>query len=130
MGFWIFMFIMSLLTPISITIFGVIFVKSPPKKINDLYGYRTSMSMKNSDTWLFAHNHCGKLWCISGFVMLALTVIAMSVMLWLLGAKTDTVGLYGGIVCGIQLIAIFIPLIFTEKALKMNFDKDGNRREK
>ena len=28
--------------------------------VNFVFGYRTSMSMKNKDTWEFAHKYCGK----------------------------------------------------------------------
>src|ERR1700761_4819527 len=32
-------------------IVGFISIKFPPKKINQLYGYRTASSMKNQQTW-------------------------------------------------------------------------------
>ena len=35
-------------------------MKKAPKEINSVFGYRTSMSMKNKDTWEFAHKYCGK----------------------------------------------------------------------
>lgn len=44
--------------------------KRPPKKINSFYGYRTAMSMKNRETWEFAHKHCGKLWSAWGCIAL------------------------------------------------------------
>ena len=31
--------------------FWKIFMKKAPKEINSVFGYRTSMSMKNKDTW-------------------------------------------------------------------------------
>ena len=34
---------------------GLIFYFRPPKKINGLYGYRTTRSMKNPENWLFAN---------------------------------------------------------------------------
>ena len=62
MGFWIFMFAVNLLIPLVMVIFGAIFIKTAPKKINFLFGYRTERSMKNEDTWKFAHTYLGKLW--------------------------------------------------------------------
>lgn len=59
MLFWIFMLVMNLLIPISMIGFGKLFMKTTPKEINGLFGYRTSMSMKNKDTWIFAHHYCG-----------------------------------------------------------------------
>ena len=59
MGFWIFMLIMDLLLPFTMIGFGRYFMKKAPKEINSVFGYRTSMSMKNKDTWKFAHKYCG-----------------------------------------------------------------------
>ena len=82
MGFWFFMLFMNLLIPFTMIGFGKYFMKSAPGNINIVFGYRTSMSMKNQDTWEFAHEYCGKLWFKWGKITLILTVIAM---LFLLG---------------------------------------------
>ena len=58
MEFWIFMLIMDLLLPFTMIGFGRYFMKKAPKEINSVFGYRTSMSMKNKDTWEFAHKYC------------------------------------------------------------------------
>ena len=76
MGFWIFMLIMDLLLPFTMIGFGRYFTKKAPKEINSVFGYRTSMSMKNKDTWEFAHKYCGKVWYVCGMVMLPITVIS------------------------------------------------------
>ncbi len=55
-GFWIFMLIMLLLIPFSMFGLGMYFCKNIPKEINCIFGYRTSRSMKNQDTWKFAHD--------------------------------------------------------------------------
>lgn len=57
--------------------FWKIFYEKAPKEINSVFGYRTSMSMKNKDTWEFAHKYCGKVWYVCGMVMLPITVIFM-----------------------------------------------------
>jgi uncharacterized membrane protein len=117
MGFWIFMLIMDLLLPFTIIGFGRYFMKKAPKEINSVFGYRTSMSMKNKDTWEFAHKYCGKVWYVCGMVMLPITVI-----------NEDCVGSIGGIICGVQLIPLIGSILLTEIALKKNFDKNGTRR--
>ena len=61
-GFWIFMLIMDLLVPFTMIGWGKLFLDKAPKNINYTFGYRTTMSMKNQDTWQFAHKYCGKLW--------------------------------------------------------------------
>ena len=50
------------------------------------------MSMKNKDTWEFAHKYCGKVWYVCGMVMLPITVIFM---LLVIGKNEDCVGEYG-----------------------------------
>ena len=75
--------------------FGKYFMKKAPKEINSVFGYRTSMSMKNKDTWEFAHKYCGKVWYVCGMVMLPITVIFM---LLVIGKNEDCVGRMGGII--------------------------------
>ena len=38
-------------------VISYIFAKYPPKKINDLYGYRTKRSMRKQDYWYFTNRH-------------------------------------------------------------------------
>lgn len=125
MGFWIFMLIMDLLIPITMIGYGRSFFKNAPKEINATFGYRTSMSMKNKDTWFFAHKYCGKLWYISGMILLPITVIPM---ICIMGKTNNEVGTVGGVVCFIQMIPLIGTIIPTEIALKRTFDKNGNRR--
>jgi len=49
---------------------GYMMYKHPPKSINAIYGYRTARSMKNDETWKFAHDCCGRLWFKLGFILL------------------------------------------------------------
>ena len=54
MGFWFFMLISNLLIPFTMILWGKYFMKKAPDKISGVFGYRTSMSMKNRNTWEFA----------------------------------------------------------------------------
>lgn len=126
MGFWVFMMICSLLIPFTMIVLGKLFIKNPPQEINGVFGYRTKMSMKNKDTWEFAHKYCGKLWVTIGCIMLPLSLIAM---LFIIGKGKDPVGILGGIVCCIQTVFLVISIIPTEKALKRTFDENGNRKK-
>ena len=62
MAFWLFFTAMDLLIPGIMVGIGTRFLKHPPGTINAWYGYRTARSMKNQETWDFAHETCGKLW--------------------------------------------------------------------
>ena len=62
MGFWIFMFIMVLLIPLTMIFFGWLLFRKTPKEINYVYGYRTKGSMMNEETWRFANQYFEKAW--------------------------------------------------------------------
>lgn len=125
MGFWIFMMLMDLLIPVIMIAFGKYFIKNAPKEINSLFGYRTAMSMKNKDTWEFAHKYIGKLWYILGLIFLPISIIPL---LFVIGRDENIVGTIGCIICFIQLFPLICSIFPTERALKRKFDDDGNRR--
>lgn len=119
MGFWFFMLIMNALIPLTMIIFGYLYQHHPPKKVNYLYGYRTSRSMRNLDTWQYAHQHLGRNWLKYGSVTLRVTLVLM---LLLINKDTQVIGLWGGLICGAQLITIIASIFPTEKALKEKYD--------
>ena len=123
MAFWVFMAVVSLFVPIIMVIFGKSFLKAAPKEINGIYGYRTAMSMKNQDTWEFAHKHFGKVWFYSGLILLPLNIIPL---LFVMGESKDLIGTIGILVCLIDTAVMLLSIIPTERALKKNFDSDGN----
>lgn len=122
---WIFTLVTSLLIPVIMMGFGAVFLKRPPKGINHVYGYRTAMSMKNEDTWEFAHKYCGKLWYRCGWGML---LISIAVMILLLGRSEEAVGIAGGVMSALQCCILIGSIFPTEIALMRHFDKDGNRK--
>lgn len=125
MGFWIYMLIMDLLVPVTMIGFGKYFKTKAPKEINAVFGYRTSMSMKNRDTWEFAHKYCGKIWFICGWILLIVTIVAM---IPFFGQGADVVGIVGAVLLGVQMIPLVGSILPTELALRKHFDKSGNRR--
>lgn len=125
MGFWVFMLAADLLVPCIMIGFGRYFLRHPPKKINALFGYRTAMSMKNQDTWVFAHQYCGRLWYRWGLILLPVTLLPL---LLTAGQPADAVGAVGTAISLIQLIPLAGAIFPTEAALKRTFDEDGNRR--
>ena len=77
MAFWLFLTAMDLLIPAIMVGIGTRFLKHPPKTINALYGYRTARSMKNQETWDFAHQHCARLWVRLGVLLTVGASVAM-----------------------------------------------------
>ncbi len=127
MFFWFFMLVVDLFTPILMLGIGWLFMKHPPRDINAFIGYRTSMSMKNEETWLFSHRFCGKLWFWTGLILLAPSVIPL---LFFIGKSTDVVSLVGVIVMCVQMLILVATIIPVEIALHKYFDKFGNRISK
>ncbi len=125
MGLWIFMLAMSLLIPTIMFGYGWYFTKKAPKEINPIFGYRTTMSMKNQDTWEFAHKYCGRIWRVCGAVLLPVTVVSM---LLTLGKSEDCIGTVGSSVCLLQLAPLIGSIVPIEVALRKTFHKDGTRK--
>lgn len=125
MWFWWFMLACDLITPVILIIAGRMMWKHCPKMINGIYGYRTGRSMKNMDTWKFAHDHCGRLWWKIGWIMLSPSIL---VLLPFFHSNKDIIAAVGLILCSIHVIVLIISIFPTEAALKKNFFDDGTRR--
>ncbi len=125
MGFWIFMFACDLICPLIMLMASVLFLKGGTENINPWCGYRTEMSMKNKETWIFAHKHCGKLWRKWGLILFIFTIVLF---VGIIGQNEMTVSIVGLLLCVVQVIVLTASVFPTEAALKKNFDENGNRR--
>lgn len=99
--------------------------KHCPKEINMMLGYRTKRSMRNLDTWKFAHDLCGRLWWRIGWVMLLVSVLAQ-IPFW--GSSESVLGVVGGTICMVQCAVLVGSIFPVESALKRTFFDDGSRR--
>lgn len=126
MWFWIWMFISSMMIPLLVTGFGKRFQTKPPAQINAIYGYRTKMSMLNMDTWNYAHRYFGKKWFRAGCMIMPGTVLGM---LLLYGRNEDIVGIGSTVILTVQVFALILPVIETERELKRRFEPDGTRKQ-
>lgn len=127
MGFWTAMFISVLILPVIMIILGKVFMQNAPKEINRVVGYRTAMSMKNKDTWEFAHRYGGKIMHYAG--MLALIPSVFAVVL-IPDGTPDSIGKVVLVIEVLQFILIIACVIATEVALKNTFRADGSRCRK
>ena len=94
---------------------GLLMFVFPPKKINYLYGYRTSSSMKNIERWNFAQKLSSKLMVICGILLLVTGFIG--VILFPNQTAINIIGIIESI-----LLTIFL-FIKTEIDLKKKFGK-------
>ena len=119
------MFICDLIIPLVMVIAGWMMWRHSPKRINRWYGYRTALSMKNEQTWKFAHMYAGRLWCFIGFVMLISSVL---ICIPFVHSSAAVVGIIGSIVATVQVIVLIASVFPTEAALKRTFDENGERK--
>ena len=125
MGLWWLMLVSALLIPLLMIVAGFLMEKRPPKKINGFLGYRTIRSMKNMDTWRFAHSYCGKLWWKTGLILLFL---ALGLQLAIIGQAEEVHTITGLVSMFVSMAALLVSALFTERALKENFTEDGQRK--
>lgn len=119
MGFWVFMLICVLLTPLVMAIFGLVYVKGGyPKKINETFGYRTKTTMKNQEVWEYSQKLFGKVWLTAGAVLLPISVVPM---LFVIGDDVDSCALVGGVTAAVQIVIMLLLIPFMEKAVNKRF---------
>jgi uncharacterized membrane protein len=105
--------IVALLTG-SIFIFaGLIMMKYPPKKINDLYGYRMPSVMKSQERWDFAQ----KFSSVKSF-QLGVVLFVVSFLNPLIGINQLQSCIIG---IGVMILGCAYMVFVTEKAIKKNF---------
>ena len=119
------LWICSLLVPVIVIITGRMMWKHYPKNINGLIGYRTTLSMRNIDTWKFANEYCGRLWYRTGLLMLIFSII---ICLLFFKASYNTAFMASLILIAIQCIILVATIFPTENALKREFPEEETRR--
>ena len=125
MAFWLFFTAMDLLIPGIMVGIGTRFLKHPPGTINAWYGYRTARSMKNQETWDFAHETCGKLWVRLGKLSFLPALLAAGLTF---GRGIETVSVASIVVVTVQTLVLIGSIFPVERALKRNFDDFGRKR--
>ena len=85
-------------------------LKFPPKKINSIYGYRTSRSMKNQENWDLAQRFSSQLMLKQGLIMLATAFL-----LEVLPIPMEVATLISMLLLVTSVIILFVQ---TEKRLK------------
>lgn len=122
MGFWIFMFIVTLLIPAALLLTWYLCPKL--KTINNASGYRSKRSMQNQNTWDFAQKYSSN---ISLYMFFPSLILAIAIMPTVSSKPIDRIGWIALGITMIQMISFIVIMISTEKALKKTFDENGNK---
>lgn len=113
-------FIVIIIIPVAVSLGGVILINCAKSDINSTVGYRTKRSMTSKETWAFANRNCGILWLAGGIISVVLSV-TVPLILYIL--KNDSAGLLAGvIILVLQIVALILSIVKTEKNLSDNFD--------
>ena len=115
-----------MLIPLTMIAIGVYWRNYAPKRVNWIYGYRTAMSMKNDETWAFAHRYHAEVWLWSGAILAALSLISLVALIAV--NRESMFEQYVGIIMVVQCAVLVLSIIPTERALRKHFDADGNPR--
>ena len=92
---------------------GFLMLKFPPKKINGLYGYRTSSSMKNQERWDFSQKY-------SSIEMIKLgALLTLSSIFGLIFKPDGKIGMFLGLT--LMILMVVFLLIRVERAIKNKF---------
>lgn len=109
-----------MLTPVAMAAVGLAWRIHPPKNRNQMLSYRTVLSMKNEDTWQFAHHQVGKLWVRLGVL---LAIVSAVLMVWF---KDSFMSFALWLVVG-QMVLLCVSVFLVDTLMKAVFDEDGNR---
>lgn len=108
------LFIIPLSTGIVLMITAYVFKKYPPKKINNLYGYRTRRSMLDQKRWDFSQPYAAK------ELMKSAAILVISSVIGLFYNPDPVWGTILGL--GLLIIVIVFMMIRVEKAIKYRFE--------
>lgn len=118
-----------LFIPALMLIMAIIFYCKQPKQINQLYGYRTGLAMKNQDTWMVANRLSSACFLYTSIGFL----IVLTLLLILIG-KSVLISWFGSFHSLFLIIAVFstalvvLPIVITEYKLRQIFTADGIRK--
>ena len=110
------LFLVPSTTGIVFILAGYIMVKFPPKKINPLYGDRTTRSMKNQERWDFSQKY-------SAIEMIKLgAILALCSLIGLVYTPGVNTGMF--ISLGLLLTMVLLLFIRVERAIKHKFGNE------
>ncbi len=122
---WLFIFIVVITIPLSMSLVNLWMMKHPVKAVNRYRGYRTKRSMKSQEAWDFAQRHNAQIMWRLGLV---LTAVAVMIMLACYQVPIGQLGIVAVVLVVLTLMGTVVGIVSTEKALKAHFDDQGRRK--
>jgi len=108
-------FIILSIMGVGFLVVGIFLMNFPPRRINGLYGYRTSRSMQNHEAWNYSQRYSAKIMVVLGLVYSVLGIASL-----LIPKMDDMLSAFTSI--AIVLTGVFIMFYKTERKLAQKFD--------
>lgn len=125
MGDNVILAVCNMLLPLTMLGLGLMIWLTKPG-YGDIFGYRTTVSLKNPQTWSRAQGLFGKICTITYAALSFLTLIAGIVPI-ILKFDKYTSGLISAIVNCVSFVAVFVVIGVTDGIVKKEFKRgDGN----
>ncbi|MBQ5543102.1 MAG: SdpI family protein [Erysipelotrichales bacterium] len=118
MEFWWFILGVAVFVPAVMAGFGLKFFLKAPEEVGFPIGFNTKRSVRNEETWKYAHRTLGKIWTVLGGIMIPVTAAAMYTAR---GKDMDTVGSTGAVMIVISAALMACGYALTEYLLKKKF---------
>lgn len=108
-------FIILTIVGVTFLVISIFLMKFPPKKINGLYGYRTTRSMQSIEAWHFSQSYSSKIMVVigAGYTALGVSSLFFPKLDDMLSALISIVIVLGG---------VFVMFYRTERQLAKKFD--------
>jgi len=103
---------------------GFIGIKFPPKKINQLYGYRSPSSMKNQQTWDEANRFSNRYLVRLGSILIIIGLLTTFIFNAAIVPIKSEALLRPMLLIGTAIASAVILIVATEKHLTKTFDKE------
>lgn len=115
MSAYVWALICNLSIPLVLAICGICEFYFSPKKINNVYGFRTELSMKNQELWDLAQKLCGNLFLKISLIFLIIDVLCFVI---IRGFSDNVIYVFALILMFIQIVSLIVSLFNLDKKLK------------
>ena len=114
----------NMLLPLTMLGLGLMIWLTKPG-YGDIFGYRTTWSLKNKETWERAQFLFGKICTIAYAVISFISLIAGLVpIIW----RLDISGIIACVLNLVQFVSVFVVIGVTDGIVAREFNKDGTRK--
>lgn len=118
--------VVNMLLPLTMLGLGLMIWLTKPG-YGDMFGYRTTWSLKSKETWERAQGLFGKI-CTITYAVISFISLICGVIPIVGGFDKYAVGIMAGVLSLVQFVSVFVVIGVTDGIVKREFNKDGTRK--